>query len=270
MKERGQTMVGNDFDGFDRNVAEKMPKKKKEDELSISPHSADEAYADSEAPADVTPSETPTKKKALFPPQPKEGEDENLGVLKLIEDLHAQLLVSNRTKRALEMDIASSRKALHEMARENRSLVVRVERLSLEIQKLQETRSELAYLEEENEDALERITSLQAEIKASKETLTKTLVERDEALQQLRILETQIEHEETLRIKGKLKEREASLYAEENRDLRGRLEEALKANGELESKYGALKKSFNEVKESLVLLRDSCKANYYNLSEESK
>lgn len=270
MKERRQTMVGSDFDGFDRNVAEKMPKKKKEDELSLSPHSEDEAHAHTEAPADMTPSENPPKKKAIFTPQPKEGDDENLGILKLIEDLHAQLLVSNRTKRALEMDLASFRKALHQLAQENRSLVTRVESLSLEIQKLQETQSELAYLEEENEDALDRITSLQGEIKASKETLTKTLLVRDEALQQLQILKTQIEHGETLRIKGKLKEREASLYAEENRDLRARLEEALKKNGDLESKYGAIKESFNEVKESLILLRDACKANYYNLSEESK
>ncbi|MCJ7746691.1 MAG: hypothetical protein MUP27_03030, partial [Desulfobacterales bacterium] len=68
-------------------------------------------------------------------------------------------------------------------------------------------------------------------------------------------------------IKGKLKEREASLFSEENRELQSRLEEALSHNMELERKYETLRKSFNEVRESLTLLRDSCKKNYYNLSE---
>ena len=41
MKPRGQTMVGNGFDGFDKNVAEKMPKIKKEEDFS--PPLAEEA-----------------------------------------------------------------------------------------------------------------------------------------------------------------------------------------------------------------------------------
>jgi hypothetical protein len=39
---------------------------------------------------------------------------------------------------------------------------------------------------------------------------------------------------------------------------------------DLEKKYETLKQSFNEVRESLTFLRDSCKANYYNLSEGSE
>ena len=72
---------------------------------------------------------------------------------------------------------------------------------------------------------------------------------------------------EVLRIRGKLREREASHFSEENRELRSRLEETQPQNMELERKYETMKKSFNEVKESLTFLRDSCKANYYNLSE---
>jgi predicted nuclease with TOPRIM domain len=64
-----------------------------------------------------------------------------------------------------------------------------------------------------------------------------------------------------------LKEREASHFSEENRELRSKLEETLTQNMDLERKYEAVRKSFNEVRESLILLRDSCKTNYYNLSE---
>jgi DNA repair exonuclease SbcCD ATPase subunit len=62
-----------------------------------------------------------------------------------------------------------------------------------------------------------------------------------------------------------MKEREASLFAEENRELRTRLEEVLAQNMDLERKYGDMRQSFHEVKESLTLLRDSCKTDYYNL-----
>ena len=81
-------------------------------------------------------------------------------------------------------------------------------------------------------------------------------------------MEAKIEQNDLLRIKGRLKEREVShISRTENHELRARWEEALAQNIDLEKKYEALKKSFNEVKESLTLLRDACKTNYYNLSE---
>ena len=83
-------------------------------------------------------------------------------------------------------------------------------------------------------------------------------------------MESQIEQNEILRVKGKLKEREASLFAEENKELRARLEEVSALNMDFERKYINMRKSFNEVRESLTLLRDSCKTNYYNLSETSE
>ena len=64
-----------------------------------------------------------------------------------------------------------------------------------------------------------------------------------------------------------MKEREASYLFEEGQELQSKLEEALAQNMDLESKYQALRKSFNEVRESLTLLRDSCKKDYYNLSK---
>jgi hypothetical protein len=64
-----------------------------------------------------------------------------------------------------------------------------------------------------------------------------------------------------------LKEREVSLFLEENQALQSKLEETLARNIDLERRYETLKKSYNEVRESLTLLRDSCKANYYSLSE---
>lgn len=94
-----------------------------------------------------------------------------------------------------------------------------------------------------------------------------TTRERDEAQSRIRDLESQIEQNEILRVKGKLKEREASLFAEENKELRARLEEVLAQNIDLERKYTNMRKSFSEVRQSLTLLRDSCKTNYYNLSE---
>ena len=270
MKPRSQMTVEDGFDGFDRNVAEKMPKIRKEEESPLSV-SEEKTQPLNEADQETNPQEKPNERRPIFTPQPKGEEgDGNLEVLKLIEDLHAQLLVSNRTKRALEMDLVSSQKTLQQLGQENQSLGIQIEGLKRELQRFQDIQSELDYLQEENEDALERISALQGEIKILKETLTKTTQERDQTLGQLQTLEEKIEQNDILRIKGRLKEREVSHFATENQELRARLEEAFAQNIDLEKKHAALKKSFGEVKESLTLLRDACKTNYYNLSDDTE
>jgi regulator of replication initiation timing len=100
--------------------------------------------------------------------------------------------------------------------------------------------------------------------------LNKAIQEKEEVFNRMRELESQMEQNEVVKIKGKLKEREASLFSEENRELQSRLDDALVQNLDLEKKYETLKKSFHEVRESLTFLRDSCKTNYYNLSENSE
>lgn len=271
MKLRGQMAVGGGFDGFDKNVAEKMPKIKKEEELSL-PVMEEETVPIPPlqvAPQEIKPPEKQAERKAIFtPPSQEEEKEDNLEVLKLIEDLHAQLLVSNRTKKALEIDLASSQKLIQHMARENQALGIQIEGLKKELHGLRETQAEAAYLEEENEDALERIRLLQGEIKTLKEGLARAHQERDQALGQIQALEDRIEQTDILRIKGRLKEREVSHFSEENKELHLRLEEVLGQNMDLEKRYEVLKKSFNEVKDSLTLLRDACKANYYNLSPD--
>jgi chromosome segregation ATPase len=271
MKARGQFVVGNGFDGFDKNVAEKMPKIRKEEEGPPVPPVSEETSPAHEASRRIEVPEKPAEKKAISPPPSDErvGEGER-EVLKLIEDLHGQLLVSNRTKRALEIDLVSSQKTIRQLAGENKALEVRVEGLKKELQRSAEIESELAYLEEENEDALGRITAFQGELRGVKEALAKATGERDQALAQIKLLEAKIEQNDLLRIKGRLKEREASHFSEENEELRKRLEHALTLNVELDEKYGVLKKSFNEVKESLTLLRDACKTTYYTPSESSE
>ncbi len=271
MKPRVQTAIGDGFDGFDKNVAEKMPKIRKEgaslpSPLDEEPGMVKESLQEREPEPEMA--ETPSERKAIFEPRPMEAEkDENLLVAKLIEDLHSQLLASNRTKRALEMDLAFSQKNIHQLTQGTRDLEGQIERLKRELRRLQEIETESTYLEEENADALERIQELQAELKEVKEILERTTAERDEALGRVQDLESKMEQNELFQIKERLKEREVSHFSVENRDLRARLEAALAQNIDLEKRYGVLRKSFNEVKESLTLLRDSCKTNYYNLPE---
>ncbi len=145
-----------------------------------------------------------------------------------------------------------------------------MEELNKELHVLKENQTESAYLKEENEDALERIRQFQEEMRAANETLARVTEEREEALVRIRDLESQIEQGDVLKIKGRMKEREASHLTEENKDLRSRLEEMMAQQVDLERKYGALKKSFNEVKESLTFLRDSWKTSYYDLPETSE
>jgi len=268
MKPRSQVITA---DGFDKNVAEKMPKIRKLEEPLLSPLEAEPQplKKDHHEPApEMRSLEKQTEREVMFE-SPKKGieTEQSLDVLKLIEDLHGQLLASAQTKRALEMDLTSYQKTIHQLAQDNQELRRQLEDLSKEHQRLKEFQSESIYLQEENADALERIKEFQLELREMREALMKATQGREEALNRIRDLESQMEQNEVLKIKGKLKEREASLFSEENRELQSRLEEALSQNMELERKYEILKRSFNEVRESLTLLRDSCKKNYYNLSE---
>jgi chromosome segregation ATPase len=266
MKTRSQVVTA---DGFDRNVAEKMPKIRKLEEPLPSPLEA-EPWPLKEDPHEPAPEMRPPEKEVeeTVPFQPPKAETEQtVDVLRLIEDLHGQLLASTQTKRALEMDLTSYQKTIRQLTQDNQELRGQLEILSKEIEKFKEVQSESIYLQEENADALERIKEFQLELGETREALMKATQEREEALGRIRDLESQMEQNEVLKIKGKLKEREASLFSEENRELQSRLEEALSQNMDLERKYETLRKSFNEVRESLTLLRDSCKKNYYNLSE---
>ncbi len=261
-------------DGFDTNVAEKMPKIRRIEEPLPSPLEENPQLLEEdrhEPIPEMRLREEQTEKKAIFESPKKSIETEkSLDVLKLIEDLHAQLLAAAQTKRALEMDLTSHKKTAHQLAQDNQELRRQLEVLSKEHQRLKEFQSESVYLQEENADALGRIKEFQQELREMREALTKATHEREEAFERILGLESQIEQSEVVKIKGRLKEREASVFSEENRELQSKLEGALAQNMDLERKYETLKKSFNEVKESLTYLRDSCKANYYNVSERAE
>ncbi len=268
MKPRSQAITA---DGFDTNVAEKMPKIRKPEEPLPSPLEEEflPVKEDRHEPIpEMRPPERQIEREMIFESPKKRVETEqSLDVLNLIEDLHAQLLASAQTKRALEMDLVSYKKTIHQLSQDNQELHHQLEALRKEHQKLKEFQSESYYLQEENTDALEKIKDFQQELRDTRETLNKAIQDKEEALNRMRDLESQMEQSEVVKIKGKLKEREASLFSEENRELQSKLEEALAQNLDLERKYETLKKSFHEVRESLTFLRDSCKANYYNLSE---
>jgi len=256
-------------DGFEKSVAEKMPKMKKLEE-PLPPGPVREAQPLTEERLETIEerrtSQRELEKPAIFGPKKTEGEQTG-DVFGLIEDLHAQLLVSGETRRALEMDLHSHQKTIHQLAQDNQDLRREMEELRKEVQKLRETQSESIYLKEENEDALERIQRLQQELRQRHEALAETTRERDDALRRIQDLTLQLEQAEILQIKGKLKEREASHFFEESQRLQSKFEEVLAQNVDLERKYETLKRSFNEVRESLTLLRDSCKTSFYNIPE---
>lgn len=268
MKARGQLLRD---DGFEKNVAEKMPKIRKLD-ASPSPDLENNPQPLKDDPPEMMeemkPSEERAERQGVFQPPNKGMETEpNLDVFRLIEDLHAQLLVSSRTKRALEMDLSSYEKTIQQLAQDNKDLRSQLENLGKEFQKLKDIQSESIYLKEENADALEKIHEFQQELRSMNEALAQAIRERDKAFNRIQELESRMEQNELLQIKGRLKEREASHLSVENRELQSKLEEAFAHNMDLEKKYETLKRSFNEVRESLTLLRDSCKTNYYNLSQ---
>jgi chromosome segregation ATPase len=254
-------------DGFDRNVAEKMPRMRKLEDPLPSPLEAEPQPLEEDHEEPTPQMASPERKTEGKVIVESPGEGQSPDVSKLIEDLHGQLLGSAQIKRALEMDLKSYEQTIHQLTQDNQELRYQLDVLSREQQKFQEFRSESVYLQEENADALERIREFQLELKEMKGALMKATQEREEAHARIRDLEFQVEQYEVLKIKGKLKEKEVAHFSEGNRELQSKLEEALSQNIDLERKYETLRKSFNEVKESLTLLRDSCKKTYYGLSD---
>jgi len=270
MKAKDQRMTD---DGFDKNVAVKMPRIRKEEEPLPSEEPEPLAFEENHPEASQVP-EPPERKeerRAVFQvPKEKTESGRPPDIIALVEDLHGQLLASSQMKKALEMDLSSRQKTIFQLSQDNRDLRTQVEELNKELLVLKESQTELAYLKEEHEDALERIRQFQEEMRGANETVAQLTKEREEALVRIRDLEAQLEQGDVLKIKGRMKEREASHLSEENRELRSRLEETMAQQVDLERRYGALKKSFNEVKESLTFLRDSWKTSYYDLPETSE
>lgn len=261
MKGKSQVL---EADGFDRIIAEKMPKMKKMEEPFYSIKEASSILEGSHGEEVL---EKQVDRNSMFEPppdaQPSPG---NLDLSGLIEDLHHQLLLSQKAQKSMELDKISYEKKIHHLTQENRDLRSKIEVFQRELQRLKENALELDYLKEENEEALERIKELQEELRAIKEALTKALKEKEEASRRVQELEYQLDQLELTRMKEKLREKETSHFNEENLQLRAKLEETLAQNLELEKKYEAIKRTFQEVRESLLLLRDSCKKNYYQIS----
>jgi chromosome segregation ATPase len=261
MKGKGQVL---EADGFDRIIAEKMPKMKKAEEPFYS-------VKKEEPPVFEEPKEERlerrVERKVLFETPDAPFSSGDLDLSALIEDLHHQLLLSQKAQKAMELDRISYDRKIHQLTQENKDLQSKLEGLQKELQRLKENAFELNYLKEENEEALERIRELQQELRVTKDTLTKILKEKEEASRRVQELEYQLDQLELTRMKERLKEKETSHFNEENLQLRAKLEETLAQNLELEKKYEVLKRSFQEVKESLTLLRDSCKKNYYQISD---
>ena len=255
-------------DGFDRNVAEKMPKIRQEEEFPPA-EPVTEFQPIQEGPSETVSSEVGVEREFVLPPPLEEERrgEKSEEVLNLIEDLHNQLLVSSRTRRTLEVDLASLQKDIHHRTRESEALRRQLEDQVKEIQRLKEVQAESIYLKDENADAVERLQELHQEMREVKESLAKITQERDEALHHVRQLEAQKEQDELLRVKGRLKEKEISHLSKENQELQSRLKEAFAQNLEMEKKYETVRKSFDEVRESLTLLRDSVKKDYYHLPD---
>lgn len=263
MKSKSQPL---EADGFDRIIAEKMPKMKKLEEPFYLVKEETPGFEEDQSEKILG---KKIEKTSIFEPPPDAKlSTGTLDLSGLIEDLHHQLLLSQKAQKAMELDKISYEKKIHHLTQENRDLKSKLEFLQKELQQLKENSAELNYLKEENEEALERIRELQQELRIMKENLTKVLKEKEEASRRVQELEFQLDQLELTRMKEKWREKETSHFNEENLQLRAKLEETLAQNLELEKKYEALKRSFHEVRESLLLLRDSCKKSYYQISDQ--
>lgn len=264
MKSKSQLL---EADGFDRIIAEKMPKMKKMEEPFYSVKEENPVFE--ECQSEKILGEKTEKTPVFEPSSDAQLSTGTFDLSGLIEDLHHQLLLSQKAQKTMELDKISYEKKIHHLIQENRELRSKLDFLQRELQRFKESSLELNYLKEENEEALEKIRELQQELRVMKENLTKLIKEKEEASRRVQELEFQLDQLELTRMKEKWREKESSHFNEENLQLRAKLEETLAQNLELEKKYEALKKSFHEVRESLLLLRDSCKKNYYQISDQS-
>lgn len=240
--------------GFERSVARKMPRVRSEVEESAEPIRG----KSSDVHDQIIHEEVPLEKEVQW------------DALSLVADLESQLQAAQDLKAALERDLTSAKKTIDQLFSDNKELRALVEDQESIAPRLQKLEQEITYLEEENSDALIRIQVMRTESEELKENIAKLATERDTALGENRMVKSRMKEEETLRIQIAYLEKERKRSLQRQSELEENLKVALQKNTDLEKECHNLKKAMNEIKQSLLLVRNHAKRGYYDSMKEEK
>ncbi len=238
--------------GFERSVARKMPRVRSEVEESAEPI----RRKSTDIHDQIIHEEVPLEKEVQW------------DALSLVADLESQLQTAQDLKAALERDLTSAKKTIDQLFSDNKELRALVEDQESIAPRLQKLEQEITYLEEENSDALIRIQVMRTENEELKENIATLATERDTALNENRMVKSKMKEEETLRIQIAYFEKERKRNLQRQSELEENLKVALQKNTDLEKEYHNLKKAMNEIKQSLLLVRNHAKRGYYSMKEE--
>ncbi len=238
--------------GFERSVARKMPRVRSEVVESVEPVRR----------------EPPNLHDEIVHEEVSLEEEVQWDALSLVADLESQLQAAQDLKAALERDLASAKKTIDQLFLDNKELRALVKDQEKTVPRLQKLEQEITYLEEENSDALIRIQVMRTENEELKERVATLATERDTALNENRMVKSKIKEEETLRIQIAYLEKERKRSLQGQSELEENLKVALQRNTDLEKECHNLKKAMNEIKQSLLLVRNHAKRGYYGIKEE--
>jgi len=268
-------------DGFESSVAQRMPKTRtgaRPDRVaSLREVVRPEAEAaDALRPAPPETAERPPQTARLEPLERPVKLPESLAggrpgeaagdVLRIVGQLKGQLLALETTKRALERELSTTRRQVEHLAADNLALRGELEAAEAAQAELARLRHENALLEEETADVLARLEQLKAEGEEQREHLSALAQEHAAAAVELEGLRAASAEGELLRIKAEFMEQEKASLSQENAQL-GRECEGLKDERDaLGREVATLKKQLKEIRESLLLVRDSARSDYYDLT----
>lgn len=261
-------------DGFESSVAQRMPQTKTQTRSEKLTSLREVARPEAEAPA--TAPETAERpaaarlepvEKVPRPLAPKaEAPPEGGDVLRIVGQLKGQLLALETTKRALERELSTARRQVEHLAADNKALRGELESAAAAQAELLRLREENALLDEETADVLSRLEGLRSEGEESRERLAALAQENQAAGEELARLRLAASEGEMLRIKAEFLEKEKGSLSAENTQLARECEVLKDERDGLFREAASLKKSLKEIRESLLMVRDSARSDYYDLT----
>lgn len=217
-------------------------------------------------PMHLEPTDRPARAVESLAGRAAAPEREGGDVLRIVGQLKGQLLALETTKRALERELSTVRRQVEHLAADNKGLRAELEAAEVAQADLSRLREENALLEEESADVLSRLEQLKADSEEQRERLATLALENQASAAELTSLRAASADGEMLRIKAEFLDKEKFSLAEENAQLGRECEEIKDERDGLAREVITLKKSLREIRESLLLVRDSSRSDYYDLT----
>ncbi len=249
-------------DGFDKNVAEKMPKKLRSAHSrpwNIDPVRIQESSVEEEAPSLAFKKE-PEKEIAL-PESPRKPDV----TISAIEDLNIEVTEALFRNKDLMRQVREEKKSLEKALSENAILKITISDLKKNIIDQDAFKKELAFLNEQVEDSSVYIENISRKLTEKTQEIEKAIKEKNAFEAKYNRLSDELQHRAKFEVKSSILEQELGLNRSRVKELEAIIDLQQEKNDSLSQEIKELKETLEKVYTSLSTIRVKAKKEAYGL-----